>query len=151
MTPQFQKHPKHIPERGMYGDCFTAALASILDLPIDQVPHFSKLYPKDDKKRQNAIEDFLFKKGYYLILLDYLSGIREIEKISPAHSGGYYHLILGLDHDDDGHACVGFNGKLVHDPHPSQRWLANPKSEWKLGLFIATLNKKTHKNSGLLG
>src|SRR5450830_679451 len=141
MTPQYQEFPTHDPENGIYGDCFRGALASILDLPISEVPHFARNHPDDEVARQKAIDIYLASKGFYLFGMDYLTGVADIERVRPKHAGGYYHLIMGIDFDGDGHACVGFNGKLVHDPNPSQKWLANPPSEWKIGLFMSTMHK----------
>ena len=31
---------KHDPENGLYGDCYRACVACLLNLEVDQVPHF---------------------------------------------------------------------------------------------------------------
>jgi hypothetical protein len=142
MNPQYQEFPTHNPDEGIYGDCFRAALASALGQPISETPHFFRDNYVDLNKINQSIDKYLAKKGLILIWLDYLSAIKEIESMSPSSMmGGFYHLVQGMDFDGDGHACVGFNGRLVHDPHPLQRWFANKPSEWKLGLFIATLHQ----------
>jgi len=41
MRPQKQKFA-HKPDEGVFGDCFRTALAAILDLDRDDVPHFNE-------------------------------------------------------------------------------------------------------------
>ncbi len=39
MIPLMQRN-HHDPANGIYGDCHRAAIASLLELPMDDVPHF---------------------------------------------------------------------------------------------------------------
>ena len=85
---------------GGSGTCFRACLASILHLGESQVPDFS-----DDTWYDEANE-FLSHHGlgYRRVPVDGAKpvGYSTIEGVSPR--GGL-------------HACVAFNGDLVHDPH----------------------------------
>lgn len=64
MTPQEQEFP-HDPENGIFGDCFRASLASLLDLPIIGVPHF--LYDGDADKWTERLNAFLSPMGYFMM------------------------------------------------------------------------------------
>ena len=54
MRPQQQKF-KHDPANGSYGDCFRTALACILDLDRDEVPHFNEGLQFDDGNQMGII------------------------------------------------------------------------------------------------
>ena len=87
---------------GKRGRCFNAALASILEIPEASVPDFDRPIGTDYWKN---VASFLAKHGlkYSRVPLDTPPvGWGTIEGISPR--GG-------------NHACVSFNGELVHDPH----------------------------------
>lgn len=106
MRPQTQSRT------GENGRCMNACLASILEIPEKSVPDFS------DKDFEGDVNRFLADHGlsYERVPLDTPPiGWSTIEGISPR--GGM-------------HACVSYDGKLVHDPHPQDgtgRGLAEPK------------------------
>lgn len=117
----------HDPENGVTGDCFTAVLASMLELPLTFVPLFIEDKPEGEWVRK--LNKWLFPFGLAYICLD------------PSFSLEYYG-IKGLHHDVSGdsprfpginHACVGLDGKLVFDPHPTK--LGLPKID-SFGVFI---------------
>lgn len=85
---------------GADGNCLNACIASILELPLDDVPEFG-----DDWLTE--LNDFLRSRGlsYKRIPIDGVkpSGYGTIEGVSPR--GGL-------------HACVALDGELVWDPHP---------------------------------
>jgi hypothetical protein len=92
--------PVYQSRTGADGTCFRACLASILELAEHQVPDFSEDGWLAEANR------FLAKRGlrYRRAPIDGAkpSGWSTIEGISPR--GGL-------------HACVAYDGELVHDPH----------------------------------
>ncbi len=124
----------HQPEIGQHGDCMRAVIASLLELPIQEVPHF--LHDGCEASvfwgRLNA---FLSKFGYCYLAVPafdmqaYLdaNGIEEIwhEIGGPSPRG-----------NDVFHAVVGRNGEIAHDPHPSQSGLTGSNADWTFGLLI---------------
>lgn len=132
MTPVTQEHPYHDPSRGLHGDCYSAALASLLDLPLAAVPHVLA-YPKE--QRREVFREFLQPLG--LIPVN-IPGPVFMEAI--VGSGiDCYHLILGKSGEVD-HACVGFNGAIVHDPLPPMpgvEWgLDGSLDDWECVVFV---------------
>lgn len=98
---------------GADGTCFRACLASIFELKESQVPDFS------DEEFFEDIAAYLKTLGlrYRRVPIDGTkpSGYSTIEGVSPR--GGL-------------HACVAYDGKLVHDPHPQDgtgRGLVEPR------------------------
>ena len=117
----------HDPEKGKHGNCLSAVLASLLHLPIEDVPVFSAPYPE----WQNQLNEWLRPFGLaYIQVGDFAKwcndfGIR-----------GCHHELGGSSprNTDISHACVGVDGDLVFDPHPDNSGLANIEAS---GIFIA--------------
>lgn len=103
---------------GRGGDCFSACLASILEIPLDEVPH---VMIEDDY--EGALSEFLRLFDLWSLKMD-VAVCRGIE-LAPVG----YHVISGPSpRQVDGkeemwHAVVGYNGEMVHDPHPSRTGL----------------------------
>lgn len=117
-------------EKGIRGDCARAVIASLLELPIKEVPHFLKEAENDPLGQAygfyNRIEIFLEARGYemdWYCNLDY--------KLKPGID--IYHQISGPSPRgaDLFHAVVGLNGKIFFDPHPSRAGLLGDSSEWR--------------------
>lgn len=139
MTPVFQEI-----FCGTRGDCLKAAMASILDLPLSEVPHFIE---HDDWF--GALTDFMWQRGYeysnYAI-----NPNREMEqsaKESYEHFGhelwgegigGFFEATVyspGL-YTKENPVChaviVDKNFNIVHDPNPNYKGVKYPEAD-KLG------------------
>lgn len=128
MTPVDQEF-MHDPERGQHGDCMRACLASILDLPREQVPHFAQLDAEGKGHFWEMVAEFVRECGYSIVTVrgQYVWSQDDIFHIiggpSPRFVGGF-------------HAIVGRNGQPFHDPHPSRAGLAGDPSEWKFDFLV---------------
>jgi hypothetical protein len=91
------------------GNCFETSLASILELPIEDIPEFNT--GEDDW--WTTFIKYLKPFNLYPVAIN----INVDEKIS---FNGYY-LVMGTSPRDKNlnHQVVYKNGKIVHDPHPS--------------------------------
>ena len=112
---------------GVAGNCYQAALASVLELPLEQVPHFAQ----DGERWQETSEAWLTERGVirafyvdeHLAALgyplyvepgtdfwgtpaDFLIGALGA---GPSPRGPWRHVVV-LDPD---------TGDMLHDPHPS--------------------------------
>ena len=132
MKPVFQTTfggPKApIEERG---NCFSACVASILELPIEQVPTF---VIEDDW--HIAAQTWLNARGLWLLSLPWDD---EWGAIVLEPFGGY-HIIGGQSpRGEHGHSVVGLRGEIVHDPHPSGEGIRPPNAEfpWELSVLIS--------------
>lgn len=128
MTPVDQEFV-HDPENGVHGDCQRAVIASLLDLPISEVPHFAQ---DDADGKQNfwlAITEFCRSKGYVFATFHGTFVWAEDE---------IFHGISGPSPRAKGvfHAVVGRNGQVFFDPHPSRAGLAGDPSEWKFDFLL---------------
>ena len=125
MTPTKQT-VLHDPANGLHGNCLSAVLASLLHLPIDEVPLF--ITPETWVKDLNA---WLRPFGLaYCMVEDF-----------DCHIDAYG--IEGLWHEVSGntrrsadvtHACVAKDGEFVFDPHPDDTGLTKITCH---GFFIA--------------
>jgi hypothetical protein len=97
---------------GIHGNCFPACLASIMELPLEQIPDLQT--PKSEWF--NVLWTFLLKNGYEFLG----TGTKEDALSYPTGIDGYY-IVNGSSPRGfkRGHAVVFKNGVMVHDPHVS--------------------------------
>lgn len=89
------------------GNCFSACIASLLDLPIADVPYFM-----DVEDWVAKLARWLDRFGFYPVTF----------KVSPEwHPQGFY--ILGGESSRGSHAVIARGLNIVHDPHPSRKGL----------------------------
>lgn len=116
-------------ERGVVGNCYAACLASVLDLSIDQVPHFVALQGPDQPGAGPI---------WWIEARRWLRGERAIDiamfDITPEHPtpcsmyagepADWQLYGIGCVQSPRGdflHAVVvNLDGDIVHDPHPSR-------------------------------
>lgn len=115
MTPVHSTTP-HDPDNGLWGDCHSCCLASILDLPRDQVPQFFDARPA--KECWASVEEFL--AGYDLATVDVpypgeFSLTEVLTSQKHTNPGVYYVLGVSGPHDT-GHSVVCCDDEVVHDP-----------------------------------
>lgn len=96
------------------GNCFNACIASILELPLREV---AQIHPKFEGDYWGAWEDWCAERGLFMTH----RGTREPPRgyaIANGRSGRIYpegHKSAG---ERIHHACVAFDGVVVHDPFP---------------------------------
>jgi hypothetical protein len=89
-----------------HGNCISACVASILELPIEVVPYFI------DEHWWERLVGWLTTLGLIATAVE--------DRCPPGYAiafGPSRRLI------DRGHACVAIDGVIVHDPHPSREGL----------------------------
>ena len=100
--------------QGAGGDCVRAALASLLELPIDEVPHFLEMGETPE-----------------LWEIEFLEWLEERGITVWREEGHYafegYYLASGPAERGVSHMVVYRNGSLAHDPHPSRTGLTEVK------------------------
>jgi hypothetical protein len=127
MTPvdQLVLHDPTVPEQ--LGDCLRACIASLLDLPADQVPHFVQdgyyAGDLDDDGDQwyRLLRGWLRDRGMDVLwpaaddVGEYLpwSLLDLCLLCGPSPRGPFLHVVVGRP-----------DGTVVHDPHPSRDGLA---------------------------
>lgn len=131
MTPVDQEFTSK-PEIGQYGDCQRAVIASLLDLPISEVPHFLQEAGGDANRFHHGIQDFLHARGYLTAECDEMPMAICCRRDQPL-----YHMIYGPSPRGNGlwHVVVGKWGAVEFDPHPSRAGLLDP-DKWKYAFIV---------------
>ena len=134
MTPVDQEF-LHKPEIGQYGDCQRAVLASLLDLPITEVPHFLALSGNEPCDYWDRLQRFCRARGFAYLTMPARSGA-----LFFGEAGDVYHEIAGPSPrgNDVTHAVVGCNGQIVFDPHPSRAGLIGDPAKWEHSYLVHT-------------
>jgi len=99
------------------GNCFAACVASLLEIPFDEVPQFEL-----DKNWFPPFRQFLLKNGY-----EYM-GHGKPEDLNEYEGLDGYVIVHGDSprlYVKTGHAVIYRHGILVHDPHPSNDGVLN--------------------------
>ena len=97
------------------GNCLQACVASLLDLDLEEVPHFSSY----GELWYQKFVDWGLKRGFYVLTIDSMPP-PEVYAImgGPSPRGGCSHAVIS-----------GPNNEIVHDPHPEGGGLA-PGPRW---------------------
>ena len=104
---------------GANGNCFSACLASVFELPIEEVPNFFTLAGHDEATWWAAVRDWLRPRGFGIISLRPNTGTLVLFEgwlIVSGKSGRGLH-----------HATVWRSGAMVHDPHPDGSGIESPE------------------------
>lgn len=99
-------------DKGTNGNCQQAALASLLELPLDDVPNFMEQHKACKGHFWELFFDFVRSKGFEPYE-------RYATKDGAPTFRGYY-LAYGPSSRGVSHAVVYKDGQLAHDPHPSR-------------------------------
>ncbi len=101
------------------GNCLQAAVASLLELPLETVPHFAAI-PGDDGEWWWALVEFARGHGFAIAQCD--------EPI-----GGVLGIMTGKSpRGDFQHVVLARGAEIVHDPHPSRAGVTTGNQWWYL-------------------
>jgi hypothetical protein len=125
MTPLKQRN-RHRPTEGIWGDCHRAAIASVLDLPLDAVPHFGDGGP-DGVEFQRREDEFLRSVGLVAVRIIYPGDDRELVfRALKGMNPGIYYLFGGRSATGVDHTVVGIDDGIVHDPSLNDSGIVGP-------------------------
>lgn len=98
------------------GNCFAACVASILELPLEDVPNFCA---RDGWFL--ALRDWLKPHGLFPMAFD------DVNDETFEYIGDALSIVSGPAARGHLHACVYRGAELLHDPHPSRAGLISFK------------------------
>lgn len=128
MTPVMRSIP-HDPSNGLYGDCHRACIASLLDLPLEEVPHFAHDNPSGEVfwDRQSV---FLDSHGLAGVNVAFVEGTtrEHLRRYCRTNCPGVYCILGGTSPLGVDHSVVACDGDVVHDPsgHPPEEAIVGP-------------------------
>lgn len=139
MTPVFQTILDHDPAAGRYGDCHRAAIATVLGLPIESVPHFGAGGPPTDEFWRRE-RQFLSGFGLLGAQCAYAGEMADVlHTVSTLNGLDIVYLLGGLSRRGNDHTVVCRGNRIIHDPHPDASGLVGPCSDgmWWVTYFVA--------------
>jgi len=99
------------------GNCFAACLASILEVPITDVPNFME----DHERWFELANAWCDERGYALLWVKADAVRCGYVDPRPLIDAGHYFIVSGQSpRGEHLHAVVQQFDKIVHDPHPSR-------------------------------
>jgi len=121
------------------GNCFAACIASIFELPLEEVPNFSWIgrnkHPDSDSAPVLGSGDWWYYLRDWLAARGLMYFDMAIDGTPPdiLRSLGYHVMTGKSPRGDWHHSVVGYRGEIVHDPHPDRSGL---RSAELFGVFV---------------
>jgi len=125
---------KHEPPDSI-GDCFPCCIASILELPRSEVPHVYEgegYLDKSGKVGMRRLQEWLAPRGLYF--MEFGVKVEDLPGWKPFLECHY--VLSGMSPRSHRHATVGYNGEMVHDPHPNRDGVRPDDGFYSLGFLV---------------
>lgn len=141
MTPvdQTRFYEPDAPPDKQRGNCLTAVVASLMDLPIDAVPNFVQDHVDHDADNDDEwnwwtrLHRFIHERGHEMNYLRPISGPDcPTESVFRDPEPGEFYAVTGISPRDPRihHIVIYRDGEMVHDPHPDRTGLAAVKDQY---------------------
>lgn len=140
MTPQKQLF-RHDPENGVYGDCYRTAIACLLDLKPEEVPHVHEHNGALDMGAQTKMmNDWLEGRGLTEISVAFTGDFEGVTKCMAVWNPGLHYLLTGTSRTGCNHVVICKDTEIVWDPSLNDSGIVGPADD---GYFwIAFLGAK---------
>lgn len=130
---------KHEPEKGVYGDCLRAAVASMFEMDTKDVPHFFH-DGCDGETGHGRLHEWCVTQGYLPVLIHY-PGSATLEQVGEVIRASYpdlYYLLFASIAGGD-HVVIGRNGETAHNPswYPTPIIGPNSNGHWGVMHFVS--------------
>lgn len=136
---------KHKPP-ATYGDCHRAALASLLELNLEEVPHFMQGLGPDDGAIFNQLQDdFLRERGLDCIVIAFeTTKLEDVFACLMAMNGPKLFLLGGESANNCGHTVVASPNGIIWDPSQNDSGIIGPMKDgyYWITYIVGQLNLK---------
>lgn len=119
---------KHDPDNGTYGDCCRTALACLLDVKPEEIPHIGEAEAEDGELFNKHFEEVLLTRGYYRITLP-CDGQQPLENVLAMNHSMHplaYYLLIGTSRNGTPHVVICCGDKIVWDPAIDDSGIVGP-------------------------
>lgn len=143
MKPLKQRY-RHDPDNGVYGDCHRTAIATILELERDDVPHFAHDFPTAEEFHRRA-EEFLNSRGWRSVTIPYCAEPRDVmNAIGGVNGDDCVYLLSGVSPRGTKHTVVCRGSDFFSDPALDGGDLVGPcKDGYTFATFIVPISYRT--------
>jgi len=130
---------KHKDGNNIHGDCWRTAIACILDLERDEVPHVyeSELYKTGKASAEALMGKWLLDRGYTLVEIPYACNVDELLDSTVMVMSPYL-ISAQSPRYDTNHVVIAQGGVIIHDPAGDVEPIteAGPDNHTWLGLIM---------------
>jgi len=124
---------KHDPDNGQWGDCFRTAIACLLDLPPESVPHVCTGGEGTDKDATDRMDHWLRENHGVAIMCMAVDAdvcplgslFNTMKMLNPE----VYWLLIGKSRTGCVHNVICRGGEIIHDPTPGNPGIVGPRDE----------------------
>lgn len=125
---------KHQPELGIYGDCHRTAIACLMDLEPEEVPHFGTDF-EDAEKFNQRVDEYLASQFLAQISVVYDCDLEIILKHMATLNPNAYYLLSGTSKTGVNHTVCALGGEIIWDPSTTDAGIIGPCDD---GLYWIT-------------
>lgn len=142
---------RHDPARGLYGDCFRTAVACVLEVPRDDVPHvfYDGCDGRTADKRMNS---WLAERGLMQFVVAYDGKDMSLEQVltpvNCATGGDPEYLLYGQSKNGTDHVVVCKGNKIAWDPAIDESGIVGPCLDGYWWLVFIGVTRPTGKAAG---
>lgn len=106
-------------KNGVWGNCYQAVIASMLELPLNEVPHFADGGPSGGEFSER-VRAFLAKRGLAAVQIPYRGSpvFDVLRTIDFASHGDVFYILGATSARGAPHAVIAKGGRIVFDPYP---------------------------------
>lgn len=141
MTPHTQRF-RHDPDAGVFGDCFRTAIACLLEIDPEEVPHHHRVLAGGEQSR--LLRSWLMMRGLTLIELAWPTETLFDLLVNLEHAigdTGMKFMVSGQSPRGTDHVVICDTKGFVHDPHPDGGFLTGPMDDGNW--FVSWIGKHT--------
>ncbi len=117
---------RHRPDEGIIGDCHRTAIACLLDLEPEAVPHYGEQYFDDPVLFNAAFEGWLKRVGYRTVVVPYDCALDQLMASVGQQNGGAYYLLGGMSRTGVNHTVICCGNEIAHDPSIDDAGIVGP-------------------------
>lgn len=139
---------RHRPDEGEYGDCHRTAIAAILGMPTEDVPHFFDRGQTGDDA-YGEINRFLTDRGLASITIIYTGeNWQQVAEAVHGMNPGWPALLSGTSANDVNHTVVIQQGEIVCDPSLDDSGIVGPCDDgfyWVVFIVAVPFQMEPHQ------
>lgn len=136
---------RHDPDNGIYGDCSRTALAMLLGLERDSVPHFYDPACKAQEADRRRTE-FLASRGLASVSFALRAAeVKDALRFMKVYNPGAPYILVGTSRNNCLHEVVCFEDSIVADPALDDSGITGPD---EFGNFWVTVVVDRHSRGG---